>query len=171
MTKHLKSLLVIAAVIALFSSCKKTTDFSIITGHKWVLSTVAETYSDSAGVSHNLMPANPVCQSSSYTEFQGNGTNSVLKLAYTYSTTNCPGQYMMPSLGITSWDIDPDNTVLYLNGSNTNGTGGVWYNIQSIGGSSMVLTRVFQNQIGTTGGLHPAPIYDTVTDTWTYTVK
>jgi hypothetical protein len=168
--KHLKLLFVFAVAVALFSSCKKTTDLSILMGHKWVLSSVKATYSDST-VSHNLMPANPICQTTSYTEFHDYTSSNPLRLAYTYATTNCQGQIGSPSVGLTSWSIDPDNTVLYLNGNTSNGNGGTWYNIQTLSSSSMVLTIIFQNQIGFTGGVNPQPIYDTETDTYTWSVK
>ena len=168
--KHLKFILVFAVTVALFSSCKKTTDLSILTGHKWVLNSVRATYSDST-VSHNLMPTDTICQSTSYTEFHDYAANSTLRLSYTYATTNCAGQIGSPMVGLTSWSIDPDNTVLYLNGNTSNGNGGTWYNIQTLSSSKMVLTIIFQNQIGNTGAPTFAPIYDTETDTYTWNTK
>jgi hypothetical protein len=170
MKNHLKLLLVVAVVAALFSSCKKSpSDSSILEGHKWSLTAYTETYSDSAGVSHNLMPPDTICVASSYTQYESNATNSVLKLAYTYITDNCPGQYTMPDVGISSWNIDPDNTALYLNGDEYNGNNGEWFTIQSLTSSSMVLTIVNTNQIFPVGGT--TPTYHTVTDTWTYTAQ
>ena len=171
MNKSLKFLFVLALIAAMFSSCKKkTTDLSILTGHKWVLSTARETFSDST-VSHNLMSVDTICQNTSYTEFHDYNTNNPLRFEYTYATTNCSGQYVMPDLGVQSWDIDPDNTALYVGGNTTNGQGGTWYTLQSLTSSSMVLTQVYQSQIGNTGFPGFTPIYHTVTDTWTFSVK
>ncbi len=171
MIKSFKSLLVIVALIAMASSCKKATDLSNLTSHKWTISTAAETYSDSAGISHNLLGVDTPCQHSSYTEYHTQAANSPLKLAYSYGSTNCPAYYM-PSLGISSWDIDPDQTVLYLNGNTTDGTGGTWYTIQTLSASSMVLTQV-ASTIAAYTGTYPnrVPVYHVVTDTWTYSVK
>lgn len=154
------------AVAAMFSSCKKSTDTSILEGHKWVLKTATETYSDSGAISHNLLAGDTLCPTTRYTEFHGPETNAVLKLAYTYITATC-SPYSFPDVGLTTWDIDPDNTVLYLDGNvNNGGEGGIWYTITSISSSQLVLTIVNQRVIGqsNTGG----NIYDVATDTWTY---
>ena len=160
MKRNLKFLALVALVVSMFSSCKKTTDLSIITGHKWALTAYTETYSDSPGVSHNLMPVDTPCQNSSYTQFYNYTTNSSVRDAYTYLTTNCPGQISTPDVAITTWNIDPDNTVLFWQ-QNT-------YNISSISSSSMALTITGQSE------LFPitTPVsYHTVTDTWTYSAQ
>src|SRR5580704_17091916 len=110
MNAKIKLLVAIVALMAMISSCKKKTDLSILTGHKWSLTSGKETYSDSGSLSHNLLTPDTVCQSSSYTEFHDCATNSPSRLAYTYMTTNCPGQIFMRDLGISSWNNDPDNT-------------------------------------------------------------
>jgi hypothetical protein len=171
--KSLKVLLAFVLVVSVLSSCKKaaTTDTSILTSHKWALSTAAETYSDSGAVSHNLLYTSATCTSSSYTEFHDYATNSTLRLAYDYSNSQCPGYYM-PNVGVTSWNIDPDNTILYLNGSTTDGSGGNWYTIVTLNNSTIVLTQVnqiFIDYVGTYPNV--TPVYHTVTDTYTYTAK
>jgi hypothetical protein len=167
MKNSLKLLLVITVVAALFSSCKKSpSDTSILEGHKWVLSTAAETYSDSAGISHNLLAGDTGCQPTSYMEFENNATNSVVKLYYTYITDNCTGQYSTPNVDIHSWNIDPNNTVLYLEGQQ-DGSGQTPFNIQTLTSSSMVLTTANTVEIA----FNPTRLYHTVTDTWTYTVQ
>lgn len=174
MKKTLRLLVAIIAVVATLSSCKKTTDISILTGHKWSLTTAAETYSDSAGVSHNLLST--TCVATGYTEFHDyaaintTNTSNPMRLAYNYNTSTCPG-YFMPNIGISSWNIDPDNTALYLNGNLTDGTGGNWNTITTLNSSTLVLTYVYQRQIGNTGAPNFNPIYDTRTQTFTYNAK
>jgi hypothetical protein len=171
MIKNLRFLFAIVTIVALLSSCKKTTDLSLLTGHKWSLTAHTRTYSDSIGVSHNLIQTNVACQNKGYTEFHDYGTNSSLRLAYTYQTSTCPG-YSLPAVGVSSWNIDPDNTVLYLNGSITDGTGGMWFTIASISGSSLVLTTLDQRVIGSTGTPpNQTLVYDSVTETWTYSAQ
>jgi hypothetical protein len=171
MKTYLKFLFVLVAFTAMFSSCKKTTDTSILEGHKWVLSTASETYSDSGSISHNLNPTNPLCQTSAYTEFHDYTANDPLRLQYTYSTTNCAGAITTPSVALSSWNIDPDNTVLYIGGNLNDGTGGNWFTIVTLTSSSLVYSNVFQSSIGSSGPPNFTPIYHTVTDTYTMTVK
>ncbi len=171
MKKSLKFLFIAAAFAAMFSSCKKTpTSLAILTGHKWVLQSATATYSDSTGKTKNLMPKDTVCTTSSYTEFQNYGSGSELRLAYEHTTSNCAGYYT-PEVSVTSWDMSPDNSTLYLYGSPTNGTGGVWFTIQTLSASQMVLVLVSDDQIGTTGYPNYTPIYHVVTATYTYGVK
>ena len=173
MSKNLRFLVAFVAVVTLLTSCKKATvtDVSILTSHKWTLSSNVETYSDSGAISHNLMPTKPTCTSTGYTEFHDYATNSSLRLAYSYNTSQCPG-YSKPSLGITSWNIDPDNTVLYLDGNTTDGAGGNWYTIATLNNSTIVLTTVAQTIIGYTGSYpNQTPVYHTVTDTWTFNAQ
>lgn len=171
MKKHLTLVLAAGALMLSFSSCKKTTDLSIITGHKWELQSATATFSDSTGISHNLMAGNIACPSPPITEFQNYAPNSHIRLAYTYVSVVCGNNqfFSLPNLGITAWDMDPDNMILYVDGSTVDGTGGYWLNITTLNGSSLVLSYVFQNQIGqSTGG---SPLYDTETQTVTYTAQ
>src|SRR5579863_8278938 len=101
MSKHLKFLLAITLVIALFSSCKKTTDVGTLTGHKWSLTSANETYSDSV-VTNSLLQVQRTCTTTSYIEFANYAANSPLRLYYTYTTTNCPGQVSSPIVATNS---------------------------------------------------------------------
>lgn len=171
MNKNLKFLFVFALVAAMFSSCKKSpSDTTILTSHKWVLSTSIATYSDSAGITHNLIQPDTICQSSSYTELHDRTPNNELRLAYTYTTTNCP-LYHTPEISISSWDIDADNADLYLYGNTTDGSGGKWYVLSNLSSSGMTLTQTQQELIGNTGYPHYTPIYHVVTYTETFTTK
>jgi predicted nucleic-acid-binding Zn-ribbon protein len=173
MTKSLRFLIAFVAVVTMLSSCKKAavTDVSILTSHKWSYTSATETYSDSGAITHNLFYTNSTCTQTGYTEFHDYATNSALRLAYSYNTSQCPGYYM-PSVGISSWNIDPDNTILYLNGNTSDGTGGSWYTIKTLNNSSIVLTNVYQTIIGYTGQYpNQTPVYHTITDTYTYTAQ
>ena len=169
--KNFKAVVVVAAMIMLVSSCSKTDNsyVGILTSHKWNVTSAVEGYSDSA-VTHNLLSNNPACQVTGYTEFDNYAPNSQLRLAFNYTTSTCPG-YNMPNIGKSAWDIDRDNLNLYLNGSSTDGTGGQWFKITTLNGSTIVLTYVYQRVIGNTGSPNFTPIYDTATDTITWTAQ
>lgn len=170
MNKHLKFLFALSLIVVALASCKKSpSDTTVLTSHKWVLSTSTAKYSDST-VTHNLIQPDTICQTTSYTELHDRTPNNALRLAYTYYTTNCPA-YHTPAIDISSWDIDADNANLYLYGNTTDGAGGQWYALSNVSGSGMTLTYVQQEAIGNTGYPNYTPIYHVVTYTQTFTTK
>jgi hypothetical protein len=168
MFKNFKFMIAALILVVTISSCKKSTsDLSILTGHKWKMSTSVESYSDSA-VTHNLIYVNPSCQTTGYTEFHDYANESSIRLAYNYTTSQCPG-YNLPNIGMTSWNIDNDNANLYMNGDPSTGLGGQWFTLTSISGSQFVVTYVYQRVIGNSGAPNFTNIYDTATDVTTFT--
>ncbi|MCW3124400.1 MAG: hypothetical protein JWO03_58 [Bacteroidetes bacterium] len=169
--KNLRLLLAFAVVLTLLSSCKKSdpTSLSYLTSHKWNVTAYTRGYSDSTAT-HNLLATNATCTTTSYTEFHDYASNNSLRLAYEYITTNCPG-FTSPIIQVSSWDLDNDNKNLYLDGSSSSGTGGKWYTITTLNSSTIVLTYVYQRQVGNTGAPNFNPVYDTVTETMTYSAQ
>jgi hypothetical protein len=172
MKKNLGFLLALVAVVTTLSSCKKAavTDTSILTSHKWVLTSDLVTYSDSVGVSHNQIHNSPTCLDTTWFEFHDYTTNSTVRALYQYTSNHCTNtSYVQPLINVGSWDIDRDNANLLLNTTGTNALNGNWLAIKTINSNTLVLTTVSE-QVATYIGNYPnqTAVYHTVTETLTF---
>lgn len=171
MTKNLRFLLAIVAVVTMLSSCKKAavTDTSILTGHKWVLTGDVVSYSDSV-VTHNQIHTSPTCLDTTWFEFHDYTTNSAIRALYQYTSIHCTNaSYNTPMINVGSWDIDRDNNNVILNYSGTNVLNGTWLAIKTINSNSLVLTAISE-EVATYTGTYPnqVAVYHTITETWTF---
>ena len=145
------------------------TDVSILTGHKWMVTSDLTTYSDSGAVTHNNLPAVTSCLDTTYLEFHDYAQNSTVRYLYEYFSNHCSNaNYNNPNITIGSWNIDNDNANLLINYNGTDPLNGTWFSIKSISGSSFILTTV-SNQISSySNTIPPTAIYHQVTETITF---
>lgn len=172
MKKNLGFLLALVAVVTMLSSCKKdtVTNTSILTGHKWVLTSDLVTYSDSVGRSHNQIQTSATCLDTTWFEFHDYTTNSTVRALYQYTSNHCTNtSYQQPAINVGSWDIDRDNANLLLNYNGANALNGNWLAIKTINSNTLVLTALSE-EVATYIGNYPnqTAVYHTVTETWTF---
>ncbi|MBS1593894.1 MAG: lipocalin family protein [Bacteroidetes bacterium] len=167
--KNLRILLAFAFVLTLLASCKKSdpTTASILTSHKWVLSTSTRQISgDTNYTINNLRYDTLPCQQDGYREFRDYLNNTAQRSYYDYAETKCLNETSDVTTGY--WDLDKDNAFISFSGSGSTQT--YSWKITSIDGSKMVLTATYTTSV--TVPTNTSPYYRVVTrtitdqDTW-----
>ena len=165
MIKSLRFLVAAAVIMVFASSCKKdASSVSIITGHKWTLTSDVQTFSDSGTVSHNMIQTSTTCPTTTIVEFNDYINNSTSRTFNAYTSfTATSGCYnaAMPTITTGTWDIDRDNANFSYNGS--------WSTITTLNASTMVLTNIQYHVMA--GYVGNAYVYHDVTETKTLTAQ